>query len=135
MSINGYRKLEAGGVRRPAATTIQGVVLSVGVDPHEIDEFSEVLAGYEGVSGTQVAYQTAALAEPQVVVPGREETRRRYHAGEFEGEFYENRAVRQEIAALVERQQRLIEEQQDITERLEAFGGQFAAQTQDVEGN
>lgn len=87
MSINGYRKLEAGGVRRPAATTIHGVSRSLGVDPHEVDEFREVLAGYEVVSGTQVAHQTAALAQPPVVIPGVEETHsyRDAHGEELRG--------------------------------------------------
>lgn len=131
MSINGYRKLEAGGVRRPAAMTIQGVSRSLGVDPHEIDEFREVLAGYEVVSGTQVAHQTTATqttVTPQV--PDVEETRRRYKAGEFKSDLYEDGELRAEIAGLVERQQRLIEEQREITEKLGAFGGQFAAQEQ-----
>ncbi|MDP9488377.1 MAG: helix-turn-helix domain-containing protein [Actinomycetota bacterium] len=132
MSVAGYRKLEAGGVRRPAATTIHGVSRSVGMAAHEIDEFVEVLAGYE--IGTQVAYQTVALAEPQVAVPAGvpdlEDTRCRYKAGEFESDFREDTELRAEIAVLVERQQRLIEEQRAISEKLEAFGGQFAAQTQ-----
>ena len=135
MAVSSYRKLEAGGVRRPAATTIQGVSRSVGVDPHDIDEFREVLAGYEVVTGNQVAYQTAALVEPQVEVPDVEETRRRYEAGEFEGELYEDGELRDEFAALVERQQRLIEAQREITEKLEAFGGQFAARARVTEGN
>ncbi len=137
MAVSGYRKLEAGGVRRPAATTVRGVSRSVGVDPHEIDEFREVLAGYEAMTGIQVAYQTAAtqttvapqIATP-VTAPDVEETRRRYHAGEFEGDFREDGGLRAEIAALVERQQRLIREQQEITEKLEMFGGQVAAQEQ-----
>ena len=122
MAVSGYRKLEAGGVRLPAAATIRGVSRSLGVDPRDIDEFREVLAGYEVVSGTQVAHQTAALADPPVEVPDVEETRRRYEAGEFEDDFREDGELRAEIAGLVERQRRLIEEQQEITGRLETFG-------------
>lgn len=135
MAVSSYRKLEAGGVRRPAATSIRGVSRSVGVDPHDIDEFAEVLAGYEAMTGVQVAYQTAALAAPPVEVPDVEETRRRYHGGEFGGDLYEDGELRAEIKVLVERQQRLISEQQEITKRLEMFGGQVAAQSQGTEGN
>ncbi len=119
MSVAGYRKLEAGGVRRPAATTIHGISRSVGMAAHEIDEFAEVLAGYE--VGTQVAYQTVALAEPQVAVPDVEETRLRYRAGEFEGDVREDEALRAEIEALVERQRWLSREQKDVAEKLAVF--------------
>ncbi len=134
MSMAGYRKLEAGGVRRPAATTIHGVSRSVGVDPHKIDEFAEVLAGYEAASGARVAYQMA-LVEPQIVTPAVapdvEETRRRYRVGEFEDNLYEDEELRAEIAALVEQQQRLIKEQQEVAEKLARLSGeQTAAQQQ-----
>ncbi len=126
-SIAGYRKIEDGNVRRPGAVMIHAISRSVGVDPHQIDEFREALAEYEVVSGTRIAHR-AALAESQVVVPDVKETRQRYRKGEFEGDFYENAALHVEIGDLIGRQQRLIKEQQEMAARLDAIEQQLTAQ-------
>ncbi|MDP9485391.1 MAG: hypothetical protein M3Q49_06305 [Actinomycetota bacterium] len=49
-------------------------------------------------------------------------------------ELYEDEGLRAEISALVERQQRLSQEQQEIAAKLATFGDKVAAQTQVAEG-
>lgn len=64
LAMSSYRKIETGGTRRPHITNVYGIAASVGMDPHEIDEFVETLAEYETAkAGLSLAQQDSANVE------------------------------------------------------------------------
>lgn len=64
LAVSGYRRIESGDVQKPGITSVYGIARSIGVDPHDIDEFATTLNEYAtAISLTATVQQQSSGVE------------------------------------------------------------------------